>query len=377
MVHSGAKCVALVGRNPPNAKTAAEIQHINSHGKHLFCLQYDIGDFNKCKELLEVLKSDVLGLPPLWGIMHAAGVLSDASFANQTWEKYEKTYHPKVKGGWNLHRLTLEYSLEHFVMFSSFTALLGSAGQSNHSSATFFLDSLTAYRNYTGLPATTVNWGQWGQVGAAAEMEIVGVKPFSPLQGISALEKIMRSQNKQAAFLEKMDFSLYKRVWPGVRKYLEGFSSETQGAYKETKIPNPDQFWKSYDDCSDKDSRLNIVTSLVKSVISTILKLEADFGDEDNFQDLGMDSLMMIEMKNSVQSTMGMRVKLTVTDLKDAPNVNQLASKLTQLINGGGGECDPAVAKAAAQEELMSELAIKHPELVSQFLSGGQAVTSP
>jgi hypothetical protein len=74
-------------------------------------------------------------------------------------------------------------------------------------------------------------------------------------------------------------------------------------------VPNPDQLWKPYDEFSYSDSTFNVVKSLVKSIISSILKLEADFRDEDNFQDLGMNSLMMIEMKNSVQSMLGKLVR--------------------------------------------------------------------
>lgn len=57
--------------------------------------------------------------------MHAAGVLSDAIYANQTWEKYCTTYNPKVRGGWNLHNMTKHLPLEHFVMYSSAVAALG------------------------------------------------------------------------------------------------------------------------------------------------------------------------------------------------------------------------------------------------------------
>jgi NADPH:quinone reductase-like Zn-dependent oxidoreductase/SAM-dependent methyltransferase/acyl carrier protein len=370
MVKSGAKHVALVGRNPPSGKIAREIEQINGRGKkNLFCLQCDIGDVEECKALLDRLKSS-MELPPLRGIMHAAGVLSDGSLPNQTWEKYEKTFHPKVAGGWNLHSLTLDYNLEHFVMFSSVVAKIGSAGQSNHSSANFFLDSLSAYRNYIGLPSTTVNWGQWSGVGAAAEIEILGLQPFSPLQGISALERILRSGLSAAAVLDKVDFSLFKRLFPGVRKYFEEVKSKSSSSQQKlgVKLQNFDLFWKSFDECQDTEAKLAVLRDLVKSVIFSILKLEADFGDEDNFQDLGMDSLMMIEMKNAVQSVMGKRVTITVSALRDCQNGNQLAAKLLEMIEGPPTAAEN-VKDIQKEEEMLLQLADKHPELVSQFLN--------
>jgi NADPH:quinone reductase-like Zn-dependent oxidoreductase/acyl carrier protein len=370
MVKSGAKHVALVGRNPPSEKIAGEIEQINGRGKkNLFCLQCDIGDLEECKALLDRLKSS-MELPPLRGIMHAAGVLCDASFDNQTWEKYEKTFHPKVAGGWNLHSLTLDYNLEHFVMFSSVIAKIGSAGQSNHSSANFFLDSLSAYRNYIGLPSTTVNWGQWSSVGAAADIEVSFLHPFSPLQGISALERIMRSGMSAGVVLDKTDFSVFRRLFPGVRRYFEELKSDSSSSGQNVgvKLLNFDLFWKSFDECGDTEAKLAVLRDLVKSVICSILKLEADFGDEDNFQDLGMDSLMMIEMKNAVQSVMGKRVTITVSALRDCQNGNQLAAKLLEMIEG-----PPTTAENTKdiqkEEEMLLQLADKHPELVSQFLN--------
>jgi acyl transferase domain-containing protein/NADPH:quinone reductase-like Zn-dependent oxidoreductase/acyl carrier protein len=368
MVKSGAKHVALVGRNPPNPKVSEEILQINNSSKKndLFCLQFDIGNLEDCRALLGKLNS--MDIPPLRGIMHAAGVLSDASFANQTWEKYERTFHPKINGGWNLHTLTLAYPLEHFVMFSSFVAKVGSAGQSNHASANFFLDSLSAYRNYIGLPATTINWGQWSGVGAAAEIEILGLQPFTPLQGISALDQIMRSQMPQAVVLDKFDFDVYKRILIGVKRYFEDIKSDNTAQSKVgAKLHNYDQFWKSFDDCSDTEAKVTVLRDLVRSVISSILKLDADFGDESNFTDLGMDSLMMIEMKNAVQSIMGKRVTITVTALKDCQNVTQLALKLMEMIGRDSG----AAELEATQEQILIQMAEKNPELVKDLLMSG------
>jgi myxalamid-type polyketide synthase MxaB len=156
MVTSGARNIALVGRSGPSDKASDEIRRMNNGngrsvgGKNVFALQYDVGDEDQCLQMLQSLGQDP-SLPPLRGIMHAAGVLSDAIYVNQTWEKYIKTYNPKINGGWNLHKMTKHLPLEHFVMFSSAVSSLGSMGQSNHASANFFLDSLAKYRHFSGI----------------------------------------------------------------------------------------------------------------------------------------------------------------------------------------------------------------------------------
>jgi thioester reductase-like protein len=331
MAQSGAKYIVLAGRNPPNEKVAEEIHRINSNGKNIVVMQADVSDYEQCKSLLQRIESE---LPPLRGVMHAAGVLTDAVFSNQTWEKYERTLNPKIRGGWNLHQLTLHYRLEHFVMYSSAVSSFGSMGQSNHAAANFFLDSLAYYRNSIGLPATTVNWGQWGQVGVAANMEIIGLKPFSVLQGVSALERALKSQRLQCLVAE-MDMAVMKQLFPSVRRYLEELKMNQNDKTREIHINN-EQFWNEYDAATTDESRSEVIRGFVRLMIRQILKLDKDepLNDEENFQDLGMDSLMMIEMKNVVQSTIGKRATITVNSVKDCHNINELTAKLIQLLSG-------------------------------------------
>jgi thioester reductase-like protein len=330
MAQSGAKYIVLAGRNPPNEKVAEEIHRINSTGKSIVVMQSDVSDYKQCNNLIQRIESE---LPPLRGVMHAAGVLTDATFSNQSWETFERTLSPKIRGGWNLHHLTLHNRLEHFVMYSSAASNFGSGGQSNHAAANFFLDSLAFYRNSIGLPATTINWGQWGQVGVAANMEIIGMKPFSVLQGISALERVMKSQRLQCMVAE-VDVSIMKQLFASSKTYL-GELKLDHNSHKDIQINN-EKLWNDYDAAVDDEGRSEAIRNFVRLMIRQILKLDQDepLNDEENLQDLGMDSLMMIEMKNTVQSAMGKRVKITVNSVKDCNNINELTARLMQLLSG-------------------------------------------
>jgi myxalamid-type polyketide synthase MxaB len=138
-------------------------------------------------------------LPQLRGIMHAAGLLDDGLYENQSWDKYEAVFKPKVDGSWNLHQLSLElpFPLEHFVLFSSMTATIGAVAQSNYASSNQYLDSLIAYRNSRGLCGTAINWGQWGGVGLAANLHVALNKPLSIHQGTAALGHALTSHKTQ------------------------------------------------------------------------------------------------------------------------------------------------------------------------------------
>jgi len=172
MVSEGAKFIVLCGRNPPSQHATEVIDSLNNDGKCVISYQLDVSNKEGCECLVEAINSGKLHFdnqtfPPLRGIQHGAGIISDATFANQTWEKYEEAFSVKVYGAWNLHKLTKnsEFPLEHFVMHSSFAAIIGLIGQSNYAAANAYLDSLANYRNTLGLPATSINWGQWGNIG--------------------------------------------------------------------------------------------------------------------------------------------------------------------------------------------------------------------
>lgn len=125
MLTQGAKYIVLVGRSKPQEKGEELLKIWKSEGYHVQAWQVDVGDIKQCADFIKRIKDPASGLPPIRGIMHCAGTLSDGTIPNQTWDKFEHTYNAKVFGSWNLHHLTLDCSLEHFVFFSSMASLVG------------------------------------------------------------------------------------------------------------------------------------------------------------------------------------------------------------------------------------------------------------
>ena len=83
---------------------------------------------------------------PLRGVLHAAGVVEDATLANITDELIDRGWAPKVNGAWNLHKATTGQPLDWFCAFSSAAALVGSPGQGAYAAANSWLDAFTQWR---------------------------------------------------------------------------------------------------------------------------------------------------------------------------------------------------------------------------------------
>ncbi|KAK2596769.1 hypothetical protein QQS21_006164 [Conoideocrella luteorostrata] len=133
--------------------------------------------------IVQAVKGDVTSLDdvsravhsatyPVKGVFQMSMVLRDCSWSSMTYNDWAAAIEPKVRGTWNLHRATREAGaqarLDFFVMFSSIATVVGVPGQSNYAAANAFLDAFSQYRLGLGLPASTVNVGVVEDVGVIA-----------------------------------------------------------------------------------------------------------------------------------------------------------------------------------------------------------------
>ena len=123
-------------------------------------IEVEIADVTDTAALDAMLDRMDGSLPPLAGVIHSVGVLSDAALGNQDWESFETVLWPKMLGAWHLHRATVDRDLDMFVLFSSVAGVLGNPGQANHAAANAFLDQLAVHRRALGLPGTGHRMGR-------------------------------------------------------------------------------------------------------------------------------------------------------------------------------------------------------------------------
>jgi hypothetical protein len=165
LVRRGARHIVLVGRRPPTAAATRALDALAAEGATIRTACADVAD----RPVLEALFADLhTSMPPMRGVIHAAGVLDDGVLAQQTWSRFEQVLRPKLLGAGHLDELTRAMSLDFFVLFSSAAAWLGAAGQANYAAANASLDGLAIARRAAGRPGLSIAWGRWAEAGMAA-----------------------------------------------------------------------------------------------------------------------------------------------------------------------------------------------------------------
>ncbi|KAI1131714.1 putative polyketide synthase [Nemania abortiva] len=105
---------------------------------------------------------------PIAGVINMAMVLKDVGLDQMTFEDWTTAVEPKVQGTWNLHEV-LPSDLEFFILFSSYSGIVGQLGQANYAAANTFLDAFAQYRHQRGQSASVIDVGVIGEVGFVSQ----------------------------------------------------------------------------------------------------------------------------------------------------------------------------------------------------------------
>ncbi|GFE67449.1 type I polyketide synthase [Chroococcus sp. FPU101] len=316
LIEKGVRHVVLVSRSKA---TDEQLEELAQFDAQILVRQADVTQIEQLRAVLAEIEQN---LPPLRGIIHAAGVLNDGMLEQMNWSRFETVMAPKVLGAWHLHHLTLSTPLDCFILFSSATALLGSPGQGNHVAANSFLDSLAHYRQSIGLSGMSINWGVWSEIGAAARKQasFKGIGVISPEQGLKILEQLITEAVTQVGVIP-IDWSQF----PSNAPFFADFSTQATVISDESS-----EFLQKLLTIPLEEQRAYLA-SHVRSQIAQVLgfnSLEIDM--QKGFFDLGMDSLTSVEFKNRLQNSLGITLPSTVAF--DYPTVESLLSYLAQEI---------------------------------------------
>jgi NADPH:quinone reductase-like Zn-dependent oxidoreductase/acyl carrier protein len=346
LIGKGVRHIVLLSRTIANWEPVQELEEL---GANIVVLQADVSQKEQLAEVLEQIEPS---LPPLQGVIHAAGVLDDGVLEQMNWQRFETVMAPKIQGAWNLHTLTLDKALDCFILFSSAASLLGSPGQGNHVAANSFLDSLAHYRRSLNLPGLSINWGAWSEIGAAARKQVSfkGIGAISPEQGIKILEKLISESVAQVGVVP-IDWSQFPSTSPFFADFSRGQTEQKSDILQQLIAKR----------ASDRQAFL--ITHL-QTEIAKVLGLPPPQlpHPQQGFFDIGMDSLMSIELRNRLEANLGLTIPATA--IFEYPTIKALSQ---YIIEKGLQLEDTAVKTQASTEDINKEL-----EELEALLGGGQ-----
>ncbi|NNH73588.1 type I polyketide synthase [Nocardia uniformis] len=295
---------------------------------------------------------------PLTAVIHAAGVLDDATIDSLTQEQIDTVLAPKVDAAWHLHEATAASNLAAFVVFSSISGTVGGPGQGNYAAANTFLDALVAHRRAQGLPGQSLAWGPWASAGGmagqltAADSARLGRSGLSPLPEQQALSGWRAAIAADATFavIAALDTAALRAgletgLLPPVLRDLVPASRRVARRAASA----PAQRLSVLDYANRRQAVFDAVRAEVAAVLGTggAATIEPDRA----FQDLGFDSLSAVELRNRLKAATG--VALSAAVVFDYPTPQALAAYIADELSGVGESFTVTATKSVDDDPIV------------------------
>ncbi|MFE4517812.1 SDR family NAD(P)-dependent oxidoreductase [Kitasatospora sp. NPDC056783] len=359
----GVRRLLLTGRRGEDTPGAAGLRaELEALGAEVEIAACDAADRAALAELLE--------RHPVGAVVHSAGVVDNGMLAALTPERIERVLRPKVDAAWNLHELTRDRELSAFVLFSSTAGLLVGGGQSNYAAANAFLDGLAAHRRAAGLPAVSMAWGLWSEVGGLADqvdaadlerMHRLGLPPLPAAEGLELFDATLAAEDSLVVPM-RLDVAAVRARTDGVptllRALVRGTSRRAAGAapagasradaqsdWRERLAPLPD---------AERD---RLLLDLVLTGVAAVLGHASARALDPNkaFQEMGFDSLAAVELRNLLGTATGLSLPATLVFDQPSPVVLTAYLK-AELVPGPADQARLMVAEVDRLEAALAAL---------------------
>jgi NAD(P)-dependent dehydrogenase (short-subunit alcohol dehydrogenase family)/acyl carrier protein len=300
-----AGCLVLMGRRAPSDAARQAIRRCEEQGSRVFVIEGDVADEASVTAAITSIAAHGFTLK---GIVHAAGINDQRSVRELAPDHVRATMAPKMVGAVNLHRLTHGIPLDFFICCSSIASVWGSARQAHYSAANAFLDGLAEYRRSHGLPALAINWGPWNAEGMSTRdgggerVANGGLRLIEPEVALLTLDQLMGSRESRITVAD-VDWARLKDLYQahGRQPLFDRVGDDT------TTLTNTHAPLVAELQATDAAHRFERLARPLESAIADVLGLDGDHAldRELGFFDMGVDSLMSIQIKDRIRQLVG------------------------------------------------------------------------
>jgi acyl transferase domain-containing protein len=348
LARRGARHLVLLGLRGLEAGAAAEtarrqagVRAIEGLGATVRVAACDVGDAHALGALLDDVRTS---MPPLRGIVHAAAAIESTTVRDLQLPRLRDVLRSKVMGTWLLDRATRDVPLDFFVLFSSTTALLGAAGFAHYAAGNQFLDAVAHARRARGAPAVSINWGIWDEMRMASTADQrrlidTGLRPMASDAALDLLGLALTGGVVQPV-VAAVDWSVLAPLYEA--RHRQPFLAEvTVATPRPVRTAAGPDLHRRLEEVSS-GSRRDVVLQWVREEIAAVLRLPmAEVDAERGLFDMGLDSLMALDLRGRLEAGVGRHLPSTLTF--NYPTATALAA----FLDGEDSTASPAVTPPA------------------------------
>ncbi|WP_167858463.1 type I polyketide synthase [Methylobacterium nonmethylotrophicum] len=312
LVARGATSLALLGRRGgEGAEERAALAELAAGGAAIRAFAADVSDPAAVAAVLAEIRA---AMAPLKGVFHAAALIEDAPLIKVDRGLLHRVMAAKVIGAFALDRLTREDGLETFVLYSSSSAVVGNPGQGCYVAANSYLDALAQSRRAEGLPALSVGWGAIKDAGFLTRNRAVqdmlasrtGMEATPVRDAFQELESLLAAE---ACRVSAAQFNLMRlgQMLAGARTprfsglVPQGVSMTVEGA---------NSLAATLEALGEDERRALLLTRIPELIARVVGTNAAQIGPDRPLSELGLDSLMAVELAEGLEQDIGRPVSV-------------------------------------------------------------------
>lgn len=355
----GARNLVLTSRRAPSAAAQGRIDALTAqHGCAVRVITADVANPHDVAHLIDTISAE---LPPLAGIVHAAGENSTTVLSDLDAAELDRVFSGKVWGAWYLSEVVADLKLDFFVSTSSISAVWGSYGQSAYSAANAFLDGLTWRLREQGVPGISVNFGPWAagmaDEQARAQLDRRGVHTLSPADALAGMADLMVGAGSHGV-VARMDWARFLPIYlqTGKRALLAEVAGEVPESSSPVATAAGTTRLVERLTAAPVQQRKKLVLEELRDAVAEVTQIDAsEIREETGLFDLGLDSLMAVELRRRLEASVG--AELPATLAMDHPRLTDMADYLL----GDVLKLNERAAKAAPQPVSLATSAVDEP----------------